>query len=208
MLTLYSMSETSALAVHIALEWAEFSYQVKVLAGGDNNRLEYLQVSPLGKVPAAIFDDGKVLTETTALLTYVDAQRPEYFPLPARDNFGRAKLLETLSFYATELHGAFAPYFWPARFHPDQDEHAVLQAVGCERLLRLFDLTDDHFTGPYVFGPCRSVADPYLYVLTRWLSRTSLGLDNFPLLSAFKANMDMDEGVRRVLSAYKRQRPD
>jgi glutathione S-transferase len=69
-------------------------------------------------------------------------------------------------------------------------------------LRRLFDLTDDAMTGPYVFGSSRSVADPYLYVLTRWLSGTPLDLEKFPLLSAFKTTMEIDEGVRRALSAY------
>lgn len=202
MLTLYSMSGTCALAVHIALEWAEIPFELKVLKRGANRGIDYLQINPLGAVPAMRLEDGSVLTEASALLTYVDARSPDTFSAPSRDAFGRARLAETLSFFTTELHAAFAPHFAPARFHPDVAEHDTLRAMAYERVLRLFDLTDDLLSGRYIFGNSRSVADPYLYVLTRWISGTPLDLENFPLLANFKRMMDIDPGVRNALDRY------
>lgn len=202
MLTLYSMQGTCALAVHISLEWAQIPYQLNLLNSDDNHQLEYLQVNPLGSVPAMELPDGSVLTEASALLTYIDAERPNRFAAPSRDSLGKARLAETLSFFTTELHAAFAPHFAPARFHPDKAEHATLKSQAYTRLQRLFDFTDDSMIGPYVFGLDRSVADPYLYVLTRWIAGTPLSLDSFPLLSGFKDRMEMDNSVRKVLKSY------
>lgn len=200
--TLYSIEGTCALSVHIALEWAEIPYDVIVMNRGDNHQEPYLQINPLGSVPALRLPDESVMTEAAALLTYIDATLPDRFFAPSRDRLGRAQLARVLSFFTTELHAAFAPHFAPARFHPDQSEHKTLKAMAYCRLQRLFDLTDDRLVGPYIFGSERSVADPYLYVLTRWLSDCPLGLDEFPLLSAFRARMDIDLGVRRALAMY------
>lgn len=204
MLTLYSMQGTCALAAHIALEWAEIPFELVLMERGENHQLGYLQVNPMGSVPALKLEDESVLTEAAALLTYLDAKRPEAFGAPSRDPIGAARLAEVLSFYTTELYAAFAPHIAPARFHPNQATHETLKAMAYERLGRLFDLTDDGLTGPYVFGPCRSVADPYLYVLTRWISETPLDLGNFPILSSFRDRMDLDSGVRMALAAYVR----
>jgi len=202
--TLYSMSGTCALAVHIALEWAQVPYELKVLQRGENRELEYLQINALGSVPAMVLDDGSVLTEASALLTYIDALRPDGLDAPTRDSLARARLAETLSFFTTELHAAFGPHFAPAHYHPDMEQHDTLRSMAYERLQRLFDLMDDMFTGPYVFGEFRSVADPYLYVLTRWISGTPLELENFPLLAAFKHSMDTDPIVGRALAFYRK----
>lgn len=203
MLKLYSMTGTCALAVHIALEWAQLPFELRILERGENRDTDYLQINPLGTVPALRIDDGSVLTEASALLTYIDARVPEAFSAPSRDAFGRARLAETLSFFTTELHAAFAPHFAPARFHPNAAEHDALRAAAYERLRRLFDLTDGRLTGRYIFGDQRSVADPYLYVLTRWIGNTPLEITDFPSLAAFNQRMKADPGVRAALSRYK-----
>lgn len=202
MLTLYSMTGTCAVAVHIALEWAGVPYQLKLLQRGENHQLDYLQVNPLGSVPALVLDDGSTLTEASALLTYIDAERPDQFAAPARTNYGMARLAETLSFFTTELHAAFGPHFAPARYHPDPAEHVAVRSVAYQRLSRLLDLTDDALTGPYVFGENRSVADPYLYVITSWIPFTPLDNNDFPLLTGFKQRIEQDDSVKRVLVAY------
>lgn len=169
---------------------------------GENRQLEYLQVNPLGSVPAMTLEDGTVLREASALLTYVDGRQPAAFHCPSRDAFGQAKLAEFLSFFTTELHAAFAPHFAPGRFLADPEYHDELRQTAYERLLRLLDLTDDLMVGSFVFGDHRSVADPYLYVITRWIQGTPLELANFPLLAAFKRRMDTDPAVMQVLSLY------
>ncbi len=202
MLKLYSMPGTCALAVHIALEWAKIPYELRLMLHGENHSLDYLQINALGSVPALQLRDHSVITEASALLMFIDDEAAEVFGAPTRNHYGRARLAEMLSFYTTEVHAAFAPHFAPARFHPEHREHLALKAQAYERLRLLFDLIDDTLTGTYVFGPERSVADPYLYVLSRWIAGTPLKLDDFPLLKAFKVRMDQDLAVQKVLSCY------
>lgn len=196
------MPNTCALAVHIALEWSGLPYKVSVLERGQNRDLSYLQVNPLGSVPALRLPDDTILTEASALLTYVDNECPEKFKALPRSNIGSTLLAQKLSFYTTELHAAFAPHFAPSRFHPNVAEHSALKTTAYQHISRLLDLTDDTMIWPFVFGDFPSVADPYLYVITRWIEDTPLNISKFPLLSEFKRMMEMDDDVRSILSTY------
>ena len=73
---LYSMAGTCALSVHIVLEWIRAPYKVKVMARGDNHADAYLEINPSGQVPALQLDDGRVLTEASAILTYLADRYP------------------------------------------------------------------------------------------------------------------------------------
>jgi glutathione S-transferase len=47
------------------------------LNGGEHRKPEYLAKSPLAKVPALELDDGRVLTETRAICTYLEGLYPD-----------------------------------------------------------------------------------------------------------------------------------
>lgn len=44
---------------------------------GEHRRPDFMALSPLAKVPALVLDDGRVLTETRAICTYLEGQAPE-----------------------------------------------------------------------------------------------------------------------------------
>ncbi|GMA74167.1 hypothetical protein GCM10025880_05840 [Methylorubrum aminovorans] len=46
----------------------------------------------------------------------------------------------------------------------------------------------------------RSFADTFLYVLTRWIEKTPLSIEDYPALKAHRARMEADEGVKRALA--------
>ena len=45
----------------------------------------------------------------------------------------------------------------------------------------------------------RTVADAYLYVLTRWADNLAGGIAPFPNLARFRSAMEQDKGVRTAL---------
>ncbi len=48
------------------------------LNGGEHRQADYLAKSPLAKVPALQLDDGRVLTETRAICTWLEGRWPEH----------------------------------------------------------------------------------------------------------------------------------
>ena len=71
--TLYTMPGTCALATNIAVAWLDAPVEVRNMAYGDHKKDEYLAINPKGKVPAVAFEDGDVLTEAAAILSWLVA---------------------------------------------------------------------------------------------------------------------------------------
>ena len=77
MLTLYFSPGACSMASHIGLEESDAPYTEKpTLLGKQEQKAEaYLKINPRGKVPA-LEVDGRVITENTAILTYIARQYP------------------------------------------------------------------------------------------------------------------------------------
>ncbi len=63
------------------------------LLEGEHRTPEFRKKNPLGKVPVLELDDGRVLTESSAIMTYLEALHPDP-PLWGRDPWDRAQVLE------------------------------------------------------------------------------------------------------------------
>ncbi len=62
------------------------------IMGGENRGDAYRAVNPFGQMPALLLDDGTVLSETVAICSYLDAEKPE----PALFGTTPAERAETL----------------------------------------------------------------------------------------------------------------
>ena len=198
---LFTMPGTCALSVHIVLEWIGRPYEVEVMARGANKSVAYVSINPSGQVPALKLDDGRVLTEAAAILTYLSDTAPEAnLGNGGSDPFSRYELAQLLSYLTGEVHVAFKPYFSPQRFLSDethfkslQDQAFVVLAPMLDRLERQLGNLD------FILNDRRSVADPYLYVLLRWVDNSPKGMTPFPALARFRGAMEADLGVQRAL---------
>jgi glutathione S-transferase len=61
------------------------------LQNGDQRTAQYRQHSPLGQVPSLVLDDGRALTESRAICTYLESLYPDP-SLMGRDGFERAEI--------------------------------------------------------------------------------------------------------------------
>ena len=69
---------------------------------------DYTEINPKGYVPAVVLDDGQLLTENVAILSWVADRDPKLAP---GGELGRIRLIEMLAFISTELHKQFGPFF-------------------------------------------------------------------------------------------------
>ena len=155
---LYYTPEFSSLADHIALIEAGIPFElikVDILSKEIDGGGDFRRISPKGYVPALVFDDGEVLTENTAILAWVADRAPHLAPTGP---LGRYRLIEMLSFIASEIHKRFPIYLSAA-----DDTRTLLR----EDILRWFELMSGHLGRGYLFGAEISVADFYLFVIAR-----------------------------------------
>jgi glutathione S-transferase len=169
-MNLYYSPGACSLASHIALNEAGLNFdltRVDLKSHTTADGADYRQINPKGYVPALQFDDGSLLTENVAILTWITDQATDDLMPPG--DFGRYRLLETLAHISTELHKAFKPFFNPKATAQDRD--AARTAV-----TRHLDLISGNLPGDYLFGEKVTAADAYLLVMLIWAKKQGIGI--------------------------------
>jgi glutathione S-transferase len=164
---LYTAPGFSSFADHIALVEAGIPFELvkvalfekKIEGGGD-----YRKVNPTGYVPALVFDDGELLTENVAILTWIADRAPQLIP---EGPLGRYRLIEMLSFIATELHKRFPAYLT----EPEEAKPVIAKEID-----RWLAFAAERVGGPHLFGERFTAADPYLFHMARGAAEVGFAL--------------------------------
>jgi glutathione S-transferase len=187
---LYLAPGACSLADHIALHEADIDFDrvtVDLKAGRTDDGRDYGQINPKGYVPTLEMDDGQLLTENIAILSWVADRAPK---LGLAGAMGRFRLLEALAYISTEIHKGFRPFFKTGASEADKAEAG--RAIG-KRLAFLAD----RLTSDYLFGGQVSVADIYLFVMLTWAKNNAIPLP--APLPAFFARMMARPAVQLAL---------
>ena len=156
---------------------------------------DFWQINPKGYVPALQLDDGAVLTEGPAIVQYLADLRPASALAPANGSLARYRLQEALGYINSELHKSYSPLFNPATPEATREERK-------EYLRRRYALIEATLTRhPYLLGDDFTVADAYLFTVTRWAQFVDLDLTAFPHLQAFQQLVAARPAVARALEA-------
>lgn len=75
-------SATYRVRIALALKGIDYAYEAVDLLAGDQKSEAYLKTNPLGLVPALQVGDGPALTQSLAILEYLEEIRPEPSILP------------------------------------------------------------------------------------------------------------------------------
>ena len=198
--TLYTMPGTCSLAPNIAIAWLDAPVAVENMAYGDHKKDAYLAINDTGQVPAVKFDDGDVLTEAAAILSWLGAEYgSESY---ARDEPLGRKEAEALSWFTSEVHADYGAHFAPKAFAKTESGQDEAKEAAYAKLRGHYERIDKGLEGKDHWLGKRSFADAYLYVLSRWIDQTPITIADHPNLLAFRARMEEDEAV---LTALKRQ---
>jgi glutathione S-transferase len=162
----------------------------KLLDGTD-----YLTINAKGYVPLLELDNGERLTEGPAIVQWIADQVPAKKLAPAAGTMARYRLMEWLNFVTSELHKSYSPLFNPAM--PEEGK-ALYRA----RLMDRFKYVDQVLADKdYLLGADFTVADAYLYVVTRWAPAVKLDLSSFKRLAAYAARVAARPAVQQAIKA-------
>ena len=194
---LYYSTGACSLSPHIALHEAGLAFEA-VLASTKTHQLpdgtDFYTINPLGYVPVLELDNGERLREGPAIVQYIAHQVPDKQLAPANGTLARYRLQEWLSFIGTELHKGHSPLFAPGT---PEDYKPVLR----QRLLSRFEWVNAQLADKdYLLGDF-SVADAYLYTVSRWGQFVGVDTSGLPHLMAFKQRMEARPGVQAALRA-------
>lgn len=195
---LYYSPGACSLSVHIVLREAGLPFSMervdlkskKTASGSD-----YRQINSKGSVPALELDDGQVLTEGPAVVQYLADLKPDSGLAPRLGTFERYRLMELLNYITSELHKGFGPLFNP-------NASAEWKGAAVAALAARFAWTAG-FLGAkkYLMGDTFTVADAYLFTVSRWTSRFGIDLAQWPALTAYRDRVAERPKVQEALAA-------
>ena len=203
MLQLFYWPGTCATAAHIALQEAGANYEgVRVdLTTGAHKSADYLAINPKSRVPALRTDRG-VITENTAILTYIAQTHPAAMLAPV-DPYDLAQMQSFNSFLASTVHVAFAMQYRAERWADDPVAQVGMKAKAPSGSRQHFELIEARFADgrPWVLGDRYSLADSYLAVFSSWLKARAYAEDrDFPKVSDHRTRTLGRPAARKVLA--------
>jgi glutathione S-transferase len=198
---LYYMPGACSLATHIVLEWIGAPYEAVRVPRDKLKDPEFLAINPAGALPALVEDNGWVLTQNAAILHYLADLHPGAGLTGDGTLRGRAEVNRWLSLLNADLHKAFVPIFAPGKFIADESQHDAVKASARGNVRILLERINDHLANnEWLADNRRSIADPYLFVTTRWARGVGVDLTGLDNLAAFMNRMEGDASVRKALA--------
>ena len=195
---LYYSPGACSLSPHIVLHEAGLPFQA-VLASTKTHKLQdgtdFYTLNPKGYVPLLELDNGERLSEGPAIVQYIADQVPDKGLAPPAGTMARYRLMEWLTFIGTELHKSFSPLFTPGM--PDE-----AKAIYRERLLRRFTWVDQELaTRTHLLGDTFTVADAYLFTVSRWCGFVGVDITGLAHLQAYLARVAARPAVQAAMKA-------
>ncbi|HTL13247.1 MAG TPA: maleylacetoacetate isomerase [Bdellovibrionota bacterium] len=193
-LKLYSYFRSScSYRVRIALHYKGLHFETQavhlVKDGGAQKREDYLRINPMAQVPALQIEDGRVLTQSTAILEYLEERWPKPALAP-RDPWERAKAREI----AQMINSGIQPIQnlslnkeLTARFHAGEDQIVQWNRFWIQKGLAAIERQLAHTAGTYCVGSQLSWADVCLVPQVYNARRFALDLSPFPCVARIDA---------------------
>jgi len=157
------------------------------VVGGTNPR-KAGQTIDLGGTPLPVFG---TVAETMAA-TGADVS---VIFVPPAGTMERYRMQEMLGYINSELHKTYSPLFNDATPQETRNERLAY-------LKKRYALLDERLAKqPYLFGDRLTVADAYLFVVTRWANFVKLDLSGFPNVLAFQERVAARPAVKAAMKA-------
>ena len=194
---LYFSPDACSLSPHIVLRELGLPFtlvkvdnKAKKTADGS----DFLAINPKGYVPVLELENGQRLTEGPAIVQYLADQKAAARLAPANGTFERYRLQEWLNFITSEIHKSFSALFNDAM--PD-----AAKQISKDKIAQRFGQIDKTLSKQdYLLGADLSVADIYLFVVTRWSKHFDIDLDRWPALAKFMQRIEQRASVKAALN--------
>ncbi len=205
----FRSSTSTRLRAALNLKGLDYEYVAYALRKGENRTAAYLGINPAGLVPALELDDGTVLTQSLAIIEWLDETHPNP-PLLPTDAAGRARVRSLAYMIACEIHplnNLRVLNRLGAQFGAEEDavtdwfSHWVTETFDAIEAT----LAGSPQTGRFCHGDVPSLADICLYAQVWNNRRFSIPLQNWPTIAKIFGELD---GITAFRNAAPPNQPD
>jgi GST-like protein len=131
-------------------------------------RPRLLKVNPLGQVPTLVLPDGTVMTESLAMLHYIDDLAPRAGLIPPKGDPRRAAFYRWAVFLIAAVYPTYTYGDDPKKWVSDEAASKLLRESTDKHRQALWKQLEAEAKGPWFLGERFSALDLYLAAMTRW----------------------------------------
>ncbi len=166
---------------------------------GEGKTEGYLRINPTGAVPAIRLDDGRTLSESNAILTYL-AEGTPYLP---SDAFARGKVAQWLSFEQERVESQIgALRHWTLTGKLPRRSAELIEGKRAASLKSLGILDAALATQPFIAGDAYTIADISLFAYASRAEEADLSLQPYPNVRAWIARVEAQPGFLAQMHPY------
>jgi maleylpyruvate isomerase len=205
----FRSSTSTRLRAALNLKALDYEYVAYALRKGENRTAAYLAMNPAGLVPALELDDGTVLTQSLAIIEWLDETYPDV-PLLPSDPIARARVRSLAYMIACEIHplnNLRVLNQLVSQFGADEAAQRDWFAHWVETTFDPIEttLSSSPETGRFCHGDAPTLADICLYAQVWNNRRFSISIDAWPTIARIFEELD---GIAAFRSAAPPNQPD
>lgn len=168
-------------------------------SAGSATRERLLQVNPLGQVPALVLPDGRVMTESLAMIHYLDDLAPGAGLVPPRGDATRVPYLRWSVFIVSALYPTWTYGDEPAKWVEDTQGAKQLRESTDRHRKALWQQVEEVAGEPYFLGARLTAIDLYLAAMTHWRPGRKWFVANTPKVLAIAQKTSATASVAEVI---------
>ncbi len=206
----YFRSSTSIrVRVALNLKQLDYHYASYALLKREHKAEDYLAINPQGLVPSLQISPDKILSQSLAIIEYLDETYPEP-PLLPDDAWGRARVRSIALMIACEIHPLNNLSVLNRLKEDFNADAAAVSAWFSSWVHKTFEalesrLVSEEATGEFCHGDTPTVADICLYAQVLNNQRFDVDMSSYPKITAIHARCEAHEAFAR---AHPSQQPD
>ncbi|NAZ36666.1 maleylacetoacetate isomerase [Rubellimicrobium sp. CFH 75288] len=190
----FRSSTSTRVRAALNLKGLDYEYVPYVLRDGETRKPDYLRRNPQGLVPTLEREDGSHLTQSLAIIEWLEETHPEP-PLLPPDPDGRARVRALACMIACEIHplnNLRVLLRLRDQFGADEEAQKVWFAhwVGLTFDALETALSDSPLTGRFCHGEAPTLADLCLYAQVWNNRRFGIPLETWPTIARIFAELD------------------
>jgi GST-like protein len=178
----------------LPIEYEEVDY-----SSGSPTRSRLLAVNPLGQVPCLVLPDGRVLTESLAMVHFVDDRSPHAGLIPRKGDPAREMFYRWAVFIVAALYPTWTYGDEPPKWVADEAGAKLLRESTDAHRKALLKQLEAAAGKPWFLGEHFSAIDLYFASMSRWRPGRKWYEENVPKLAAIAAKAAALETVAPVM---------
>ena len=189
-----AIAECAFALAGVPLDYEEVDY-----SAGSPTRERLLSVNPLGQVPVLLLPDGTVMTESLAIVHYVNDLAPKAGFIPPKGDALRAPFYRWAVFIVAALYPTWTYGDEPAKWVEDTQGAKQLRESTDEHRKKLWLQVEEIVGEPYFLGARMTALDLYVANMTRWRPGAAWFAKSTPKLNAIAQKTSATAKVADVM---------